>query len=93
MCKACFNKYCAARWIKKKKMAIDYLGGKCVKCGYNKHYAAMHFHHTSPENKSFVWSKLRLTSWKKITKELDKCALLCANCHATYHSLEYTLSS
>jgi hypothetical protein len=85
-CRSCFNEYCIKRWINKKKMAIEYLGGSCKRCGYNEHYAAMQFHHIDPKEKSFMWNKLRLKSEKKIKTELDKCELLCANCHAIHHS-------
>jgi len=75
------------RWIKIKKKAIDYKGGSCVKCGYNKYYGALEFHHLDPSQKDVVWTKLRLRSWDKITKELDKCILLCANCHREEHNI------
>lgn len=75
------------RWIRIKKKAIEYLGGKCINCGYNKYYGALHFHHREPYEKDVVWTKLRLRSWDKITHELDKCDCLCANCHAEEHAL------
>lgn len=34
-------------------MAIDYKGGKCSVCGYNKCRAALEFHHTNPNEKDF----------------------------------------
>ena len=71
--------------IVRKKKAIEYLGGKCSRCGYNNHYAAMQFHHV--EKKDFAWNKLRLLNWERTKEELDKCVLLCANCHAIVHSL------
>ena len=74
-----------ARWIQRKKDAIQYLGGACIKCGYNKCYAALEFHHRNPSNKDVSWTKLRLRSWDKVLKELDKCDLLCANCHREHH--------
>lgn len=86
LCKECFNDYCQKRWVDRKRMAIEYLGGKCIRCGYNEHYAAMHFHHV--KGKDFTWVKLRLFSWDRVVKELDRCVLLCANCHAIVHSLE-----
>lgn len=75
------------RWIKRKKIAIEYLGGKCAKCEYSKYYGAFHFHHLNPETKRWDWTKLRLRSWSDIYSELDRCILLCANCHAEIHAL------
>jgi hypothetical protein len=66
-------------------MAIKLLGGECSKCGYNKNYAALQFHHLDPSEKEFNWGKLRLRSWNSILKELSKCQLLCANCHVETH--------
>ena len=70
-----------------KQKAVDLLGGKCSKCGYNKCFGALHFHHL--ENKSFGLSAKGLTrSWKNVIEELKKCILVCANCHAEIHALE-----
>lgn len=73
------------RWIKIKEKAIAYKGGCCACCGYNKFYGALEFHHTDPTQKDVDWGKLRLRSWDKITSELDKCVMLCANCHREEH--------
>lgn len=88
-CKLCFNKRCQQRWINRKLKAISYKGGKCIDCNLqlqNSHYAVFEFHHLDPSLKDHDWGKLRLTSWAKITQELDKCVLLCANCHRIRHS-------
>jgi len=63
-------------------------GGKCEKCGYDKCLDCLQFHHIDPETKSFPLSKefLWRTKWEKILVELDKCQLLCANCHSEIHS-------
>jgi hypothetical protein len=70
---------------KRKKMSVDYLEGKCVKCGYNKCLAALSFHHRDENEKEFGLSGNLALSWIKVKKELDKCKLLCANCHAELH--------
>lgn len=84
-CKKCFNAYTVQRWIQRKKDAVSYKGGKCQHCGYDGHYAVLQFHHRDPKQKDCNWQKLRLKSWDKITAELDKCDLLCANCHILEH--------
>jgi predicted HNH restriction endonuclease len=84
-CRECLNKYFVERWVKRKLDAIAYKGGSCQVCGYDKYYGALQFHHRDPSKKDVVWTKLRLRSWEKITAELDKCDLLCANCHAEVH--------
>lgn len=73
-----------ARKFQKQK-AVEYLGGKCSKCGYNRCIEALHFHHTrdkiSEVGKMFGYHR----SWNEIQIELDKCILLCANCHHEQH--------
>lgn len=75
------------RWRNIKRKAVSHMGGKCKDCGFDGHQAAMQFHHIDPTNKDVSWNRLRLRSWKKILIELDKCILLCANCHAIRHSV------
>ena len=84
-CKECFNKYTTDRFIEKKKQAIEYLGGCCENCGYDKYYGALQFHHRDPTQKDMDWKKIRRYGWDRMKEELDKCALLCANCHAEEH--------
>ncbi len=68
-----------------KEKAVQYLGGKCMICGYNKTYQALEFHHL--ENKKFGLSSRGITrSWKSIENELKKCVLLCVNCHREVHA-------
>ena len=71
---------------KLREMARESLGNKCVICGYNKCQRALVFHHLDPEKKDFSLSARGLTrSWIKIQAEIDKCILLCANCHMEVH--------
>lgn len=66
------------------KKAVEYLGNKCILCGYDKCLSALDFHHPDPQGKIFSISKA-MTSWKRILPELNKCILLCANCHREVH--------
>jgi len=84
-CKECHNRYCIDRWIERKKQAIAYKGGKCSACGYNKYYGALDFHHSNPHDKDMDWGELRKYSDNRIKEELDKCILLCSNCHREAH--------
>jgi 5-methylcytosine-specific restriction endonuclease McrA len=72
----------AKRRRKIKALSIEYKGGKCQSCGYNKYAGALELHHLDATKKSFGISDKGYTrSWDKVKAELDKCILLCANCH------------
>jgi len=72
---------------KLKVMLVEYKGGKCVLCGYDKSPWALELHHRDPEKKSFGLSVRGLTrSWEILRKEADKCILICANCHREIHA-------
>ncbi|MFA6995247.1 MAG: hypothetical protein WC249_02430 [Patescibacteria group bacterium] len=69
-----------------RQMAIKYKSDRCFVCGYNKCLKALEFHHREPGKKDFgISAKGYTRSWKVIRKELDKCVLLCANCHREVH--------
>lgn len=69
-----------------KRDLVEYKGGKCEKCGYNKCVAAMDFHHINPKEKDFALSRNGHTkSWEKLRQEADKCLLVCSNCHREIH--------
>jgi hypothetical protein len=74
-----------------KHKLIVYKGGKCEKCGYNKCEGALQFHHRNPAEKDFSIADVNLNgstvSMQDLFAEVDKCDLLCANCHAELHSL------
>lgn len=74
-----------------KELAIAHKGGRCSVCGYNKSSWALVFHHKEPAKKSFGLSARGITrAWSKVLKELDKCVLLCANCHFEQHNEEFS---
>ena len=83
-----------ARRQKLKIQAIEYKGGACKYCNYSKSSIALCFHHIDPSTKSFSVSNGGLEkTWEVLKKELDKCELLCANCHAEEHEKLLKLDS
>jgi len=69
-----------------KEMVVEYKGGKCSICGYNRYMGAFDLHHKDGGTKEFGLSTRGLTrSWEKIKAEADKCILVCANCHREIH--------
>lgn len=77
----------AKRRKKIREMAIEYLGGECCLCGYKRCSAALDFHHQDESQKSFGLSQDGMTrSWTKTRQELEKCILVCANCHREIHA-------
>ena len=82
----CQTEATQARRDKVKLMAIRYKGGKCEICGYDKCVGALEFHHKDPTTKDFgISSKGYTRSWELVKSELDKCVLVCANCHREIH--------
>jgi hypothetical protein len=74
---------------RKKQHAVDVFGGKCCICGYNKCIEALDFHHLNKAEKEESPSKIILRwSFEKAKIELDKCILVCANCHREIHAAE-----
>lgn len=71
---------------KRKDMAIKYLGEKCQVCGYDKCIQALQFHHLDPDKKSFQLSGNMHKNFEVLKSELDKCILICANCHFELHA-------
>lgn len=70
-----------------KSWAIEYKGGKCSLCGYKRYQGALEFHHLDSFKKDFGLSMAGLTrSWERTKKELDKCLLVCSNCHKEVHA-------
>lgn len=85
-CKDCQANYTKNRWPGYKEMCVEYKGGCCESCGYNKYIGALEFHHIDPSKKDFQISKRVSMSIVKVKAELDKCAMLCANCHREAHA-------
>ena len=85
-CAKCATEAVTKRRKNLKLMAVEYLGGQCQFCGYSKCVGAMDFHHKDPKEKDFgIAQKGYTRSWEKVKSELDKCLLLCKNCHNEEH--------
>jgi hypothetical protein len=67
----------------KTRMVLSF-GGICGICGYDKCQSALEFHHIDPKKKDFDFRSI-CRSWDKIVDELQKCIMVCANCHREIH--------
>ena len=71
-----------------KHYGVIKLGGKCAKCGETREHI-LNFHHLDPSEKIDIPSKLLIQSKiEAFFEEIDKCILLCSNCHEDFHYLE-----
>lgn len=89
-CKYCHTAYMRAKYKAKKEEIQDLkIGLKCAKCGYNKCGAALEFHHVNPEEKSNTVARMTSNNYEldKVYKEIEKCVVLCSNCHHEFHFL------
>jgi hypothetical protein len=59
----------------------------CLKCGENRNWL-LDFHHTDPTKKDFQISQGERFGWEKVKNEIDKCVVLCSNCHRDFHYQE-----
>ena len=79
------------KWVKEaKKMLVLYKGGKCINCGYSNCMEGLDFHHLDPKEKDFEISG-KSYAMDRLLKEVDKCVLLCSNCHREVHAGYLTL--
>ena len=91
-CRKCRQELVQIRRYHLKDKAIEYKGGKCEICGYDKCKEALEFHHLDPSQKDFgIGSDGCTRSWEKVKEELDKCICVCANCHREIHSKEWNI--
>ena len=83
-CKKCDSERAKKFSLECKRRAVEYKGGKCMICGYSKSLRALEFHHVNDDKETNV-SSFRIRDWDLLKVELDKCSLLCANCHREEH--------
>jgi hypothetical protein len=82
-CKQC---RCVAERRRKdtKRTFISSFKDSCQKCDDGRSYV-LTFHHLEPANKKFNLSDGRHYTKEAILKEIEKCVVLCANCHQEFH--------
>ena len=76
---------------KLKSILVNRKGGCCERCGYNTCEGALQFHHTDPKQKEFTIGSVNFGGTfniDEVLNEVDKCILLCANCHAEEHYIK-----
>jgi uncharacterized CHY-type Zn-finger protein len=81
----CYTCATRVRRYRTKFAAVKYKGGICEHCGWIGSIAAFDFHHIDA-NKEFTLKSCAHKKWDLIKKELDKCKLLCSNCHRIEHA-------
>ena len=69
-----------------KTAALQYKHNKCSICSYDKCWRALEFHHVDPPKKKFSISQGLEKDWTLLRKEIDKCILICKNCHTEAHN-------
>ena len=85
LCMQCLSKYNNIYKTNKRKIAVEHLGDKCVDCGNTYPSAVYDFHHLR-DKKECVANMIRYNlKIETILEEVDKCVLLCANCHRIRH--------
>lgn len=89
ICKNCSNTISTQKSIENKLKMIEFKGNQCKNCNLHiedSHYSVFDFHHRDLSSKDVNLSGIKKWSWNKIKIELDKCDLLCSNCHRIEHA-------
>lgn len=85
ICGRCHNQYTIRNGRSKKLKVIEYKGGKCEHCGFKGPSVCFDLHHVDPKQKDKKFAAYLNWTWERIKKEVDKCQLLCSNCHRVEH--------
>lgn len=72
---------------KRRKVLVEENGGRCYICGYNKCLTALDFHHRDPSQKEFGIARMLNNGapMERLKREIQKCVLICSNCHHEVH--------
>jgi hypothetical protein len=73
------------RWFKDMKSSL-----KCNRCSED-NPACLEFHHSNPDEKEHIITQMVSCGWsvEKIKEEMEKCEVLCANCHRKEHFTKF----
>ncbi len=85
-CLKCASDYQTKTNQSLKTRMVDHAGGCCVVCNYDGYIGALEFHHIKPSTKSFEVNSRCKKTWEAILTEIEKCVLLCSNCHKEVHA-------
>jgi transposase len=86
-CLKCRSAAVARRRRRIKEILVAEAGGACSVCGYHRYVGALQFHHLYPPGKTFSLGQRGVArSLAKARREVEKCVLLCSNCHAEIES-------
>jgi hypothetical protein len=85
-CSKCHNLRTGETGKNNRLFAVEKLGGKCMVCSYSKYTGSLDIHHLDPKIKDKNFSCMRGWCKERILAEIEKCVLLCRNCHAEVHA-------
>lgn len=85
-CKICANNIEKERY-RRKKQFTESLKESCIKCGESRPYV-LDFHHKDKTQKDFTIGQIKKGSLEILKNEIEKCVVLCSNCHREFHYLE-----
>jgi len=75
-----------------KTKAVNLKGNVCHCCKKSFPQSVYDFHHLDPAQKDFgLGQKDSTIKWKAVESEIDKCIMVCANCHRMIHSKDIIL--
>lgn len=86
ICARCDNQYTVDQSRRTAARARAEMGGRCCLCSYDTYPVALVLHHVDPKTKDPNFSRMKGWSWDRVEREMMKCVLLCANCHAGVHA-------
>lgn len=89
-CYSCHNEQRAKLRRKKQCYVADYKEERgCQRCGEDD-VRCLHLHHRNTDDKEYGVCRLiaQGVGWDRLNKEIEKCEVLCANCHWKEHHVD-----